>query len=158
MKTYIINEETAQVSGSLPFGACNGATVIPKSWDVNPPFSCTSGAPPPSPEDPEDPVIEDPVIEDPVIEDPVVDDPVVDDCIIGCEVDFMNCNNDEELFCEDNNDACHVECDDLHDEGEIDEYEFEECELDCRASFEECLEEGFVGCDDGFLECEMECE
>ncbi len=40
VKRYIHNEETALLTGSLPRGTCQGASLINKSWDVDPPFQC----------------------------------------------------------------------------------------------------------------------
>lgn len=46
VKEYILNEET-NVVGSLPRGTCQGSnSLIPKSWDIDPPFLCSNDPPP----------------------------------------------------------------------------------------------------------------
>eukprot|EP00537_Pseudo-nitzschia_pungens_P010281 CAMPEP_0172389320 /NCGR_PEP_ID=MMETSP1061-20121228/6230_1 /TAXON_ID=37318 /ORGANISM="Pseudo-nitzschia pungens, Strain cf. pungens" /LENGTH=502 /DNA_ID=CAMNT_0013119439 /DNA_START=241 /DNA_END=1749 /DNA_ORIENTATION=+ len=41
VKEHILDEEITEVVGALPRGTCEGADVIPKSWDLDPPFAAS---------------------------------------------------------------------------------------------------------------------
>lgn len=52
-KNLIVNEDT-DVVNVLPRGTCQGASLVPKSWDLDPPLECTNPSPSPPSEDEDD--------------------------------------------------------------------------------------------------------
>lgn len=86
VKRFIVNEETAVVT-SLPRGTCQGPKLIPKTWNVDPPFGQCIGVPPgpaPSPNPPS------PTPEPPTATPPTSPTPCVNNSGFTWNLDFFD--------------------------------------------------------------------
>jgi hypothetical protein len=75
VRTYIVNEATDVVTGSLPRGTCS-ADLIAKSWDIDPPFNCDASPIAPTPIAPT-PTAPTPTAPTPTVPTPTVPTPTV---------------------------------------------------------------------------------